>query len=69
MGKLALANDQNQSRGLQLFYVMGKSSCSHRLTLAYIGAGNATGLSPDLLQDLMAPGIGQGFGDQSYLPR
>lgn len=67
VGKLALADDRNQPRRLQLFNMMRERGCAHGLALTHICAGDATALCANLLQDFVAARIGQGFGNQADL--
>lgn len=66
-GALAFARDLDKSCSLQLFDVVGECGGRYRLTLAHIGAEDAFVFCANLLQDLVAPRISQGFRNDSYL--
>ena len=67
VGKLAFADDCNETRGFQLLNMMGQGGRRHGLALAHIRAGNALVFRADLLQNLMAAWIGERLRDPAYL--
>lgn len=58
----------NQAGHLQFFYVMGNSCGAHMMGLQQNAAGHGIAACADLLENLIAPGLGQSAANQRKLP-
>ena len=66
-GKFAFAGDFDEARGFQFLHMVGQGGGGDRLATANIDTGGSVFAGANLLQDLMASRIGQGFRDQVNL--
>ncbi len=66
-GEFAFAGDFDEARGFQFLHMVGQGGGGDRLATANIDTGGSVFAGANLLQDLMASRIGQGFRDQVNL--